>query len=218
VLVLLALGIWLFFSIRAHLRWEDYLTTLRSQPGIVVTSAERHNGQYVIMGMRDPNAADPAALLASRRVPEDQVSFQLQPYYSVQPEFATVREFETHKKALARQSLHFATDKSLMTPEQWNAIGNIAAEIRTVLSLSDKLGKPVRVEVAGHTDDSGTERRNKELAQQRARQAVAALIAVGAPADRVAARGAGQSESPREGTSDEDRAVNRSVTFRVLPY
>ena len=42
---------------------ERYLQALRSEPGIVVVSADRRGGKYVLTGLRDPLARDPASLL-----------------------------------------------------------------------------------------------------------------------------------------------------------
>ena len=47
-------------------RWSDYVDRLRAEPGLVVTDAAERDGKFVVGGLRDPFAPDPAALL--RRV------------------------------------------------------------------------------------------------------------------------------------------------------
>ena len=61
--LLLALGIWGFFSVRDWLRWNHYLEKLRAAPGIVVTDAERGWRKYSLTGLRDPLALDAAKLM-----------------------------------------------------------------------------------------------------------------------------------------------------------
>ncbi len=214
--MLLALAAWLLFAIREQRRWDAYVRSLSRQPGIVVTSAERQGSQYIVSGLRDPLAVDAATLLASSGIPAHQVSFHWEPYLSDEPRFSMVRDLEVRQAALEHQALYFAPDQARITPEQLNAIGNVAAEIRTLFRQSDALGKSARIEVVGHTDDSGSELRNGALGRQRAEQVSTALAAAGVPAERLAVRGAGSSEPLRRGLSDSDRAVNRSVTLRVV--
>ena len=212
VLVVAALGVWLFFSIRDHRRWDAYVNSLRRQPGIVVTSAEKRGGHYTIVGLRDPLAADDSALLATAGIPADRVSFTWEPYFSSEPRFAAIRSLEALRAELERQAFYFSTGLSRITPEQLNGIGNAAARMRELFRQADASGQTVSIEVLGHTDDSGSEQSNSMLAQARADQVVTALAADGVPSGRLTARSAGKAES---GASDADRAVHRAVTFRV---
>jgi hypothetical protein len=63
-IVILALGAWMLVALRARARWNAYLEALRAEPGIVVVSTGREGGRYVVNGLRDPLARDPALLLA----------------------------------------------------------------------------------------------------------------------------------------------------------
>jgi len=214
--ILIALGVWLFFSIRAHRRWEAYVGSLRQQPGIVVIAAEKHGGRYQITGLRDPLAPDGRALLAASGIAPDQVSLHWEPYFSGQPQFAAVREFETRRAALERLALYFAFDQSRITPEQLTVVGGVAADIRDLFRRAAAVQKSIRIEVLGHTDDSGTEQHNAVLAQTRADRVAAALAAAGVPAARLSAQGGGTGEAPGPGTTEDPGAVRRSVTFRVV--
>jgi len=214
-LALLALGAWLFLAIRGHQRWENYVHKLSQQPGIVVTAAEKRGGQYLISGLRDPEEKDSAKLLAASGLPADRVRFDWQAYLSLKTKFATDRELAERQAALEHQALYFANNLSRITPEQLNAIGNVAAEMRALFRLADAAHKHVSTEILGHTDDSGSELRNTMLGQERAQQVLIALAADGVPSERLTARGVATSEPLRPGTSEPDRAVNRSVTFRI---
>ena len=59
-LVLLLVGGWIGWRDWQFHRWNQLADTLREQPGLVVTSLAREQGRFVLRGMRDPLAADPA--------------------------------------------------------------------------------------------------------------------------------------------------------------
>jgi outer membrane protein OmpA-like peptidoglycan-associated protein len=63
LLILIAVGTWMFFALRTRSRWNTYVAALRSEPGIVVVSSGREGGKFVVSGLRDPLARDPAAIL-----------------------------------------------------------------------------------------------------------------------------------------------------------
>ena len=63
-ILVLALGVWMFFALRARSRWNGYVNALRSEPGVVVVSTGRAGGKYLLTGLRDPLAPDPALAAA----------------------------------------------------------------------------------------------------------------------------------------------------------
>ena len=90
-LLVLALGLWLFFSIRESRRWNDYLGRLRSEPGLVVVSAEKRGGKYYITGLRDPMAVDPASFLPASRIDPQDIAARWEPYQTSHPDFVLAR-------------------------------------------------------------------------------------------------------------------------------
>jgi len=76
----------------AELRaWSDYLDRLRAQPGIVVTEVEERDGKFMVSGLRDPLAADPAEILRDTDVDPERVTSRWQPYQSLEPLFVLRR-------------------------------------------------------------------------------------------------------------------------------
>lgn len=71
------------------------------------------------------------------------------------------------------------------------------------------------VSVVGHTDNSGVERFNKKLSQQRAQSVVDYLVSNGIDASRLTAVGQGESSPIASNKTQEGMALNRRVDFIV---
>ena len=84
---------------------------------------------------------------------------------------------------------------------------------------SDDLGG-YRFEIAGHTDDTGTETDNLKLSQERAQAVKDFLVEFyGIDPDRLVARGYGESQPVASNTTEGGRARNRRVVFtRIDEY
>jgi OOP family OmpA-OmpF porin len=85
--VLLALAMWLFFYIRADIRWGNYIALLKAEPGLVVVSEERGWGTFYVTGLRDPLARDPAEMLKSTSLDADDVVSRWEHYQSADSQF-----------------------------------------------------------------------------------------------------------------------------------
>ena len=72
----------LSFRIYNNSIWSDYIDTLRSEPGIIVTDFGRNNGKLFVSGLIDPIATDPEKLLSDKVEPNDVESFW-QPFISL---------------------------------------------------------------------------------------------------------------------------------------
>ena len=73
-----------------------------------------------------------------------------------------------------------------------------------------------RVEIAGHTDDRGNDDDNLILSQDRAAAVKTYLVEKGVDADRLRAKGYGESEPITKKKSKRARAKNRRVEFKIL--
>lgn len=71
------------------------------------------------------------------------------------------------------------------------------------------------IEIAGHTDDVGSDKENLELSRLRAESVVAYLVANGVPETRLEAVGYGKTKPQLPNTSDENRARNRRIEWRI---
>ena len=85
-------------------------------------------------------------------------------------------------------------------------------EINRIFDLMNQ-NPNLKFEVQGHTDNTGTVAGNQKLSEQRAQAIVAKLVEMGISADRLSAKGLGQSAPLADNSTEEGRAKNRRVEF-----
>ena len=78
-------------AVLAQRKWGRAMRALEATPGLMVVDAERSWGTWVIRGMRDPDAAEPNAVLAAAGVDTTRVRQKWEPYLSLQPAVVTAR-------------------------------------------------------------------------------------------------------------------------------
>jgi len=97
----------------------------------------------------------------------------------------------------------FDTGKTTIKPDSAKTLDDAAAAL--------KLAADLKVEVGGHTDNVGTADANLKLSQGRAQAVMAALVERGVTADRLTAKGYGQSAPVADNRTEDGRARNRRV-------
>jgi outer membrane protein OmpA-like peptidoglycan-associated protein len=97
----------------------------------------------------------------------------------------------------------------------------IPADAKPVLaraaSLLAALPAGSRFEIRGHTDNAGSPAGNLRLSEQRARAVVGFLLSQGTPANRLVARGYGDSRPIGDNATERGRFGNRRIEFAPLP-
>jgi OOP family OmpA-OmpF porin len=272
--LVVALAVWGFSAFRQHRRWVRYLERLHAEPGVVVTTADRRGGRYVIAGLRDPLAADPATLLQDAGLRPGDVAMRWEPFQALRSEFILARAqrilapppgvtlsldagvltasgsaphawiveartlvraiagvtalreeglvdldlagLEAQRQGLEGARLHFVEGTTAFAPGQEGAVAAFLAESRRLHAAARALGRRAELRVVGHTDSTGSESTNRALGRQRADTIRALLVARGgAEASAVTAVGVGPTQPLRAEVTDDDRAVNRRVSFQV---
>jgi OmpA-OmpF porin, OOP family len=99
--------------------------------------------------------------------------------------------------------VNFDTGKATIKPDSARTLDDAAAALKVAAAL--------RVEVAGHTDNVGAPDANLRLSQERAQAVMAALVGRGIKADRLTAKGYGQTAPVADNRTEEGRARNRRV-------
>jgi outer membrane protein OmpA-like peptidoglycan-associated protein len=103
--------------------------------------------------------------------------------------------------------IHFDIDSAVIKPESKAALDEVAQ----LLTQTPQL----KLEVAGHTDNTGTKAHNYDLSQRRATAVVDALVgSYGIGAARLVAKGYGDSAPVAANDSDVNRAKNRRVELK----
>ena len=102
-------------------------------------------------------------------------------------------------------AITFDIGKANIKPESMTEINRIAQLMKDNADL--------KFEVQGHTDNTGTVAGNQKLSEQRAQAIVNKLVEMGIAANRLSAKGMGQSAPLADNSTDEGRAKNRRVEF-----
>jgi len=96
-------------------------------------------------------------------------------------------------------------NKSILKPESMGAINEIYNRLKDNPDL--------KFSVEGHTDSQGDDAFNMKLSEERANSVMNKLIEMGISADRLKAKGWGESKPISNNASPEDMANNRRVEF-----
>lgn len=111
-------------------------------------------------------------------------------------------------KIYTLDNVYFDTGKSTLRPESYKEIDQLAE------FLLQKKG--MVIEIAGHTDNVGKPDANKKLSQDRADAVRNYLIKKGVKADRVQAKGYGDTSPIATNNSDAGKQRNRRTEVKVL--
>lgn len=106
-------------------------------------------------------------------------------------------------KKMVLEGVNFNYDKATLRQEDLAIIDQNAEELKT--------WGDVNVEIAGHTDSRGSDKYNLHLSQHRAEAVRTYLIKKGISADRLTAKGYGESQPIADNDTDEGRFKNRRV-------
>ncbi len=107
-----------------------------------------------------------------------------------------------------RRQIHFETDSATILPDSSALIDEIADTILRNSGIH-------KIEIQGHTDNTGAPAHNLELSQNRAESVRQALVERGVPLTTLDARGYGQTRQLVPNITAQNRARNRRVDFVI---
>ncbi len=107
------------------------------------------------------------------------------------------------------QDLLFAVDSASVRPDLRRDLNTVAASL---LKYPNS-----RIEVIGHTDNTGAAAYNQDLSQNRAVAVASILRESGVPGGRIAAFGRGEDQPIASNLTQEGRAQNRRVEIIIRP-
>ncbi|MCC7052446.1 MAG: OmpA family protein [Gemmatimonadaceae bacterium] len=103
--------------------------------------------------------------------------------------------------------LLFQTGSAVLEPSSSAQLSNIAAIMKAFPSVKLKIG--------GYTDNVGDSKKNLTLSSDRAKAAMAAIVAAGIDAGRLEAEGYGDTVPLADNSTEAGRAKNRRTAARV---
>ncbi len=112
------------------------------------------------------------------------------------------------REIVIRRQINFATDSDVIEASSFA----LMTEIADVLSRNAQISK---IEIQGHTDNRGNAERNLDLSQRRADSVRRWLIEHGVAAERLEAKGYGQTRPLVPNITNTNRARNRRVQFMI---
>lgn len=123
-----------------------------------------------------------------------------------------VKNFELDKVEVGAKvilkNIYFETNKSTLLTESFTTLNSVVKLLQNNPSL--------RLEISGHTDNVGSMRYNKKLSMERAKSCVDYLVGQGISQDRLEYKGYGFEFMIAPNNTEEDRAKNRRVEFKIL--
>lgn len=106
-------------------------------------------------------------------------------------------------------SITFALNSADLNSQFYNALGGVAMVLK-------EYNKTV-IEVAGHTDSSGSDQYNQQLSQRRAQSVANYLTGQGISGQRLLTVGAGEGHPIASNDTEAGRAQNRRVEMTIVP-
>jgi outer membrane protein OmpA-like peptidoglycan-associated protein len=127
-------------------------------------------------------------------------------------ENVVVRDFELDSvevgAKMVLKDIYFETSKSTLMPESY-------ATLNSVVKLMES-NPTLVLEISGHTDNVGSKKYNENLSRERAKSCVDYLVGQGIPESRLQYKGYGFQFNLFPNDSDENKAKNRRVEFKII--
>jgi len=110
--------------------------------------------------------------------------------------------------AVILENISFELNSSKLTEPSYPTLNYLVECFNTYPNL--------KIEIAGHTDNTGSAEDNLKLSENRAESVVDYLISSGVESNRLQAKGHGESFPISDNSTEEGRMKNRRVEFKIL--
>jgi outer membrane protein OmpA-like peptidoglycan-associated protein len=128
----------------------------------------------------------------------------------------TLKALTVFKDEVEKYALHFI--KGTVRPDsgQEMVLTKMSTAVRQLVDAASAVDYSVQIEVLGHTDKTGSVEENLRLAQGRAEYVIAGLRSRGLTEIKLTAIGAGWRQPLQGEMTEEDRALNRRTSLKVI--
>lgn len=113
-------------------------------------------------------------------------------------------------KKVVLNNIFFETGRAVLTPASFTELDKL------VVMMNEN--PAMRIEISGHTDNTGSAAINDRLSLERAVAVGAYLTAKGISTDRVESKGYGSSQPVDTNSTEQGRSANRRVEFKILEF
>jgi outer membrane protein OmpA-like peptidoglycan-associated protein len=124
-------------------------------------------------------------------------------------------EYERVRGAVQSHVIYFDHNVPKPASGQEAELDTLASDLLELERVVREMGVAARVTITGHADSTGKDTPNLALSTGRAEVVRSMLKARGVDPDLLAVRGAGPLEPLKTEATDEDRSINRRVSFTV---
>ncbi len=118
-----------------------------------------------------------------------------------------LRKVEVGTKVVL-DNIYFETGKAILRPESHNALDQVFRFLEN--------NPAMKLEISGHTDNTGSLRINQRLSRDRAKAVVDYLVNLGISQEMLISQGYADTQPVAPNNTVEGREKNRRVEFKVL--
>jgi len=122
----------------------------------------------------------------------------------------TIIETPVAGEIVRLKNIFFKTDQSELLVESFVELDKLYLMLQN--------NESIKIEISGHTDNTGNEKHNQHLSEMRAYAVVYYLISKGIDKARISNNGLGSTTPITSNNTAEGRAENRRVEFKVIKY
>jgi outer membrane protein OmpA-like peptidoglycan-associated protein len=113
------------------------------------------------------------------------------------------------RNPIVLNNIFFESDKSILLKESFGELNKLAAALLKTQEV---------IEIRGHTDNKGNEKKNQQLSEERAKAVVDYLLSKKINKSRLFYKGFGSNKPLVPNTTEEGRSKNRRVEFVKILY
>jgi len=182
------------------------LFDLKLNKRIAVVNADSVSGEYVMVL---PGGSEYALYVRKKGYLFHSLHFNYEEEASSEPVVKNIALIPIQQNAsVVLNNLFFDLNKYELKPQS-------ETELKEVVDFLNQ-NPELKIEIGGHTDNSGTEAYNQQLSEKRANSVAEFLINHQILPARVVIKGYGSKNPLRPNVSDENKQLNRRIEFKIL--